>query len=191
MKSTLFQCFDGILNRFKLPRPWFRVSQKRKLWRSSSRLSFVHNRHPMTTLLKDWDCMMMAYARVESMCPDMWGLGTGNHQLSKPGWNRSPPGRHPRGVLWCFGWGNQGQDVHDGHADTMRQSHASLTVLAWPKGWLHLGCILCFANSSHPLRSLTIYSWYSLRRIVAALDASSTASSVLFIGAKDAVVLAM
>ena len=123
--------------------------------------------------------------------PRYVGAGHGNHQLSKLEWNQSPPGRHPRGGLWGFGWGNQGQDVHDGHADTVRQNHASLTELAWPKGWLHLGCILSFAKSSHPLRSLTIYSWYSLRRIVAALDASRTASSVLLIGAKEAVALVM
>jgi hypothetical protein len=81
------------------------------------------------------------------MCPTMWGMGTGYHSLSKLDWNLSPPGRHPEGRVGVFGFGNHGHDVHDGHVDTVRLSHARLTDLAWPKS---------FANSSHPLRSLTI-----------------------------------
>ncbi len=86
----------------------------------------------MPTLLKDWD-VERRYTGCESMCPTMWGMGTGYHLLSKPEWNLSPPGRHPEGRVGVFGFGNHGHDVHDGHVDTVRLSHARLTGLAWPK----------------------------------------------------------
>ena len=61
------------------------------------------------------------------------GWARGYHLLSKPEWNLSPPGRHPEGRVGVFGFGNHGHDVHDGHVDTVRLSHARLTGLAWPK----------------------------------------------------------
>ena len=97
----------------------------------------------------------MAYAGSKSMCPDMWGLGTGTTNSASWSGIGVPLAVIQGGGLWVFGWGNQGQGVHDGHADTMRQSHASLTELAWPLGWLHLGCIqeFCQIIPSPPLSS--------------------------------------
>lgn len=92
----------------------------------------------------------------------------------------SPPGRHPGGC-GGVGRGGRGHDVHDGHVDTVRLDRAGLTGPAPSLGWHRLGNILGFASSSHPLRSLTIYSWYSLRRSVPALASAKASSSWLLV----------
>jgi hypothetical protein len=134
---------------------------------------------------------MTGYAG-RSQCAQNVGVGHGNHPVSWLDRNLSLPGRLPGRCVGVFGcWNQVDQGAQDGHADTARLSRAGLVGPAWPKGWHHHGCSLGCAKSSHPLRSLTTYCWYSLRRIVSALDASTAESSVSLTACISAVAFLM
>ena len=116
-----------------------------------------------------------------NQCAQMWGLGTGATMSQLTGVESEPPGRLPGRCVGVFGLGTKAKACKTGTSTQRDKAVQDRPVLLGSKGGITK--VVSRVLPNHPiLQSLTNHSWYSLRRIVEALDASTASSSALSIG---------
>ncbi len=81
VKTTRIEGLASVVDHLKLSGPWLFVGEEREGGRIHMCFITVHNAHTTATLLKDWH-EGHRFHWLRSMCPEMWGLGTGNHRIN-------------------------------------------------------------------------------------------------------------